>query len=103
MKDKIKELRIANNLSQTEFAEKIGVSRSSVSAWERGERSPDSKAIYRLCKTFNLDKFYFSDTSGNEIEFSRSFDISRLNYKGMEKLYTFYSELLENDEYTKKS
>ncbi|MBO5060027.1 MAG: helix-turn-helix transcriptional regulator [Clostridia bacterium] len=104
MKDKIKAIRIKHNISQREMAEKIGVSRSGVSAWERGERLPDSKSVYRMCKIFDLDKYYFSSNEKIEdIRFTRSFDLSQLNYKGIDELYRFYSDLLKNEEYLKKS
>lgn len=41
--NKILILRKQNNLSQEELAEKVGVSRQTISKWELGETSPDLK------------------------------------------------------------
>ena len=41
--NKISELRKKNNLSQEALAEKIGVTRQTISKWELGETSPDIK------------------------------------------------------------
>ena len=41
LSEKILKLRKANNLSQEELAEKLGVSRQSISKWESGQSLPD--------------------------------------------------------------
>ena len=40
-KDRLKELRIRAGLSQADLAKAIGLSKSAVSMYERGERFPD--------------------------------------------------------------
>lgn len=52
--NKISELRHKNNLSQEELAEKVGVSRQTISKWELGETSPDIKQSKELSKIFNI-------------------------------------------------
>ena len=37
----IKKLRIDNNLTQAEFADKLGVTYQAVSKWENGKNVPD--------------------------------------------------------------
>ena len=51
--EKIKTLRKNKNLSQEDFAEKIGVTQSTITKWENGVQSPRSKNIEKLIK--NLD------------------------------------------------
>lgn len=46
--------RKANNLSQEELAEKIGVSRQAISKWERAESSPDTDNLIALAKLYNV-------------------------------------------------
>ena len=41
--EKIKTLRKNKNLSQEDFAEKIGVTQSTITKWENGVQSPRSK------------------------------------------------------------
>ena len=43
----IYELRKKANLSQEQLAEKVGVSRQTISKWELGETAPDIKQIGR--------------------------------------------------------
>lgn len=50
----IKELRLKNNLTQEEFAEKIGMSLNGVSNIERNRYQPTAKVIDRICKVFAI-------------------------------------------------
>lgn len=51
---KITELRKKNNLSQEELAEKVGVTRQTISKWELEETSPDIRQAKTLSKVFNV-------------------------------------------------
>lgn len=48
-------LRIKKKLSQEKLAEKIGVSRQSVSKWENGSAYPEMNRILELCKIFKCN------------------------------------------------
>lgn len=60
----IYELRKKANLSQEQLAEKIGVSRQTISKWELGETAPDIKQAQLLSQIFNvsLDELTGNDT-----------------------------------------
>ena len=51
--DNLRNLRKVKNLSQEKLAEKVGVSRQSISKWECGEAYPEMEHILILCKIFN--------------------------------------------------
>lgn len=51
--ENLKSLRNKKNITQEELAEKIGVSRQSVSKWECAESYPTMDNILELCKIFN--------------------------------------------------
>ena len=53
--DNLKKLRKSKKLSQEELAEKVNVSRQSVSKWETGEAYPEMNNILQLCKIFNCE------------------------------------------------
>ena len=57
--NKIYSLRKAKGLSQEELADKLNVSRQSVSKWETDQSVPDSDNITAMCAFFNvsLDSF----------------------------------------------
>lgn len=52
--EKIYQLRKAKNWSQEDLAAKIGVSRQSVSKWERGEALPDLERMISLSDVFGV-------------------------------------------------
>lgn len=52
--NKILELRKKANLSQEQLAEKIKVTRQTISKWELGETTPDIKQAKELSKLFNI-------------------------------------------------
>jgi len=56
--DKIMELRKKNGWSQEELAEKIGVSRQSVSKWESAQAVPDLNKILVLSEVFGVTTDY---------------------------------------------
>ena len=53
--ENLKELRTKNNMSQRELAERMYVTRSTITHWENGNRLPDAKMIYRLADCLNVD------------------------------------------------
>ena len=52
--EKIQILRRDNNWSQDELAEKLEVSRQSVSKWESGKAVPDPEKILAMAKLFDV-------------------------------------------------
>ena len=54
VKDIIRELRIKNDLSQGELAEKVYVTRQAVSRWETGETVPNIETLKLLSKLFDV-------------------------------------------------
>ena len=63
MKDRIKAIRGDQGLTQVEFAERLGVSRSSVLNWEYGQNTPASAMAEKICRTFQVNPLYLSGES----------------------------------------
>ncbi|MBQ6841155.1 MAG: helix-turn-helix transcriptional regulator [Bacilli bacterium] len=55
LSENIKKIRKENNLSQEQLAEKLGVSRQSVSKWESGQAYPEMDKVIQICDLFNLN------------------------------------------------
>ena len=51
----LKALRDAKNLTQDQLAEKLDISRSAISMYERGEREPDFETLEVIADFFNVD------------------------------------------------
>ena len=65
--NKILELRKKNNITQEELADKVGVSRQTISKWELGETAPDIKQAKELSKIFNVSLDELVDNDLKEV------------------------------------
>ena len=63
----IKEIRIKNNLTQSQFADRYNVSYQAVSKWENGKNLPDITLLTQICKDFNIDINEILNCSTNKI------------------------------------
>ena len=59
---RIRELGKKNNLTQSELAEKIGLSTNFIGMVERGERNTSVDKIFKLAKAFNISLAQFFET-----------------------------------------
>ena len=50
----IKSIRLKNNLTQKEFADKFGVTYQAVSKWENGKNMPDITLLKEICNEYNM-------------------------------------------------
>ena len=68
--NKIMTLRKKNNLSQEDLAEKVGVTRQTISKWELEETTPDINQAKKLSMIFNisLDELVNNDVNSILIE-----------------------------------
>ena len=104
MKEKLKKLRLDAHFSQDFLARELGVSKSCISAWENGKRSPDTKNLISYIRVFDLEPDFFEDDITSKMAHAQKcFDMTVLNVRGAKKLYDFYLSLLEDEENLKKS
>ncbi len=61
--EKLSTLRKANNLTQEQLAEKLDVSRQSISKWESGQAVPELEKIVALSAIFNVTTDYLLKSS----------------------------------------
>lgn len=55
----LKDFLIENNLTQAEFAKKIGVKQSQVSEWLKGKAKPGYDILKSMALAFNVSADYF--------------------------------------------
>lgn len=65
LNERIKKLRIVLSLSQREFGERIGISKTSVSRLEKNERNPSEQTIKSICREFNINYAWLKDGIGD--------------------------------------
>ena len=61
IEDRILLLREEHELSQEEFGEKIGVTKSTISLIERKLRNPSERVIRDICREFNVNEPWLRD------------------------------------------
>lgn len=76
MNNRLKKIRKALDLTQAEFAERIGSTQSTITGYESGRRSPSLPVIAAICKEFNVNREWlvngagemFAPDAGDELE-----------------------------------
>lgn len=68
MKDRIKSLRKALDMTQQEFADKIGLKRNSVASYEIGKNYPMDTVIKSICREFNVNEEWLRTGEGEMFE-----------------------------------
>jgi transcriptional regulator with XRE-family HTH domain len=56
--EKLKELRSAKGMTQSQLGEYIGAKKSAVCLWESGKRQPDQETLVRLASFFSVTVDY---------------------------------------------
>ena len=79
--EKIKNIRVSNDLKQSELAEILHISEKTISSWENNRTIPDLNMIYKISNYFKKSFYYlisddYNDLNNNEIEIKLKVDRS---------------------------
>ena len=82
--EKIKKIRLSNNLKQSELAEMLFVSEKTISSWENNRTIPDLNMIYKISDYFKKSFYYlinddYDADNINEIEIKLKVDKKEYN------------------------
>lgn len=103
--ENIKNLRIKNNLTQKELAEKLNLSRPTIGRYESDERFPDKETIIDLAELFDvsIDEIFGRKKYRNKsvfIEEENSFKVNKIDKilckKEIDKKYLNDEEFVED-------
>ncbi len=67
MKNKLKIQRAIHNLTQADLAEKIGVTRQSINAIEKGKYVPSTVLALKIAKLFNASVEAIFELEGSDL------------------------------------
>ena len=73
--ERLRNLRMDRGLSLQQFAGRIGVTKSTVSFYENGERLPSYDVLFEICKTLDISVEYILYGSNNR----RFVDVTELD------------------------
>ena len=89
--ERIAKIRKSRGITQTEFAEKFGITHQSVQKWESGASMPDIANIVKISKSFNVSVDYL--LFGNDARTTEE-------YSGNKKLSPSYESLSQYEDYS---
>jgi transcriptional regulator with XRE-family HTH domain len=95
-KDRLKELIDKSEFNQREVAEKIGISKQTISFYVNGKRLPDIDTVYKLSKFFQVSSDYLlglSDVQSLELDVKAIHEAIGLSDKAIEKLKGYHKYL----------
>jgi len=79
MKERMKKLRKTLDLTQQEFADRIGIKRNSYANYETGRNTPIDAIIVSICREFNVNEEWLRNGTGDMfLPTNRNADIARL-------------------------
>lgn len=96
IEDRILAIREKLELSQEEFGERIGVTKSTISLLERKLRNPSERVIRDICREFNISEEWLRNGVGGE-------DNMFINVTPQEKAYNRFGYIMENAAPSKKA
>lgn len=88
--DRIKALRESKNYTQNDLAKLLGITRSSVNAWEMGISVPSTQYIVELANIFKVSTDYLLG-----VPETSSVDVSGLTDKDIELIHSIIEHLRE--------
>lgn len=85
--ERIKELRLALGLNQVQFAERINVTKQSVSNWENDNIQPSIDMLIKICVTYSVSSDYLLGLVSERT----------LNVSGLDNNYVAHLQMIVND------
>ena len=66
--ERIKQLRIDNNLTQSELAEKVGLTYVQIGRYEKGKSNPSADILQKLATALNTSTDYLMNGESEQVE-----------------------------------
>lgn len=96
MDERLKKLRRILDLTQQEFADRIGCKRNTIAKYETNTNVPSTAVITLICKTFNVNESWLRTGEGGE----ENIFVKITPY---EKAYNRFGYIMENSSPSKKA
>lgn len=90
--DRIKALREQKGFTQTDLANQLGITRSSVNAWEMGISVPSTQYVVELAHIFKVSTDYLLC-----VDTSATVSVAGLTEKDVQLVHTIISHLKEKN------
>lgn len=111
--ERLKQARLDKGLTQEQLADLIGVAKSTLNGYEKGNREPDFFKIKMLIEVLGVDANYLlcvdesettkkapAQNAGDALKDQLLHNYDQLNALGREKLVDYSDDLTGNEKYT---
>lgn len=65
MNQRLKKLRKSLDITQQEFADRLGIKRNTVATYESGKSNPSDSAVMLICREFNVNEEWLRTGNGD--------------------------------------
>lgn len=105
MKDRIKKLRKTLNMTQQEFADKIGVKRNTIGQYEIGRNEPIDAVVNLICREFDVNETWLRTGEGEMFkpapttildQLAQEYQLSDIAYVIVEKFINLPPKMQDN-------
>lgn len=78
MKGRIKEIRLAQGLTQEQFADKLGLSRNFITQLENGTKQPSERTLSDICRIYSINEKWLRSGEGEmRLELTKNQEIAQ--------------------------
>ena len=96
MKERIRQLRKALGLNQTDFGNRIGVKQTTIAGYETGAKNPMDAVVTSICREFNVNEDWLRTGDGGD-------DNMFVKATPYEQAYNRFGYIMENSSPSKKA
>lgn len=94
---RLKELRLEEHLTQAELAAIIGISKSTISMYENGNREPDFETLESFADYFNVDMNYLTGYTDDPVDYDNYDGYIPEQFNGDVKRFFEFQETVKQD------
>lgn len=88
---RLKELRLEKKLTQQELADKLGLVKSSISAYEKSLKYPSVEVLIKMCTCFNVSSDYLLGLSDDKA--FKNYDLTEEQMELITKMIVQFHQL----------
>lgn len=94
---RLKELRLEEQLTQAELAAAIGISKSTISMYENGNREPDFETLEAFADYFNVDMNYLTGYTDDSVDYDKYNGCIPEQFNGNVKRFLEFQKAVDQD------